>query len=42
MNYVLTEHAKVALAERAIPLEWMERARWPRPNSAFPIPTMRR
>ena len=25
MNYELTQHAKVVLAERQIPLEWMER-----------------
>ena len=25
MNYELTLHAKVALAEREIPVEWMER-----------------
>ncbi|MBA2592243.1 MAG: DUF4258 domain-containing protein [Pseudomonadota bacterium] len=26
MNYTLTEHAKKVLAEREIPLEWLERA----------------
>ncbi len=26
MNYTLTEHAKKVLAERDIPLEWLERA----------------
>jgi hypothetical protein len=26
MNYVLTEHAKKMLAEREIPIEWLERA----------------
>jgi hypothetical protein len=25
MNYTLTEHAKKVLAEREIPLEWLER-----------------
>jgi hypothetical protein len=27
MNYVLTEHAKKMLAEREIPIEWLERVR---------------
>ena len=26
MNYTLTDHAQVALRERNIPIEWMERA----------------
>jgi hypothetical protein len=26
MNYTLTDHARVALFERNIPIEWMERA----------------
>lgn len=40
MNYTLTEHARKVLAERHIPVEWLERAlhepvlRKPEPNDA--------
>ena len=37
MRYELTSHAKKALAEREIPLEWLERA-LPQPELTLPDP----
>lgn len=38
MNYELTQHAKDVLAERQIPVEWMERA-LSQPELKLPDPT---